>query len=61
MRFINKYNWEGLNYQKKMIEKKLKKIMQSLLLMRYVLKRRKNIFCLHFKTQLHNYSIDDPR
>ena len=35
--------------------------MQSLLLMCYILKRRKNIFCLHFKTQLHNYSIDDPR
>ena len=48
--FIKKYNWEGINYSPEKDDwKKLRKLMQQLLLMFFILKR-KNISCLYFKT-----------
>ena len=48
--FIKKYNWEGINYPPEKDDwKKLRKLMQQLLLMFFILKR-KNISCLYFKT-----------
>ena len=42
--FINKYNWKGINYSSKLdIGKRLRKIMSQLLLIFYILKKKKYI------------------